>query len=501
MWEDRSEAQSRGTETTFLSIEDDDGVQLQSRRMMGKGASMVSSSVNLLNNIVGAGFFSMPWCLAQATLAAGFGVFVLICALNLLSFVLLARCSAMTGSYSYLDIGTSALVPRFGAVAQVTAMCYATGSLISYVVLAQNFLLGGGTGVISLLAGDGTFLGGGGLGARAVVGCAFSLLFFLPLSLLRAIESLQLTSWLALFATCFAGGVCVYEWAVAPAAALTGPEAAAAAEGSLRSTVEWAGLPMSLWSAVPIINVAFTAHYNAPRYYFELSHRSVPRYLRATGVALLSALALYLTVGVSGYLSFGAMTSGDVLENFSPTYPLAIGARLALLVVLISCYPKVQHCVREGIIRLAVGKGHTTDTLPFATLALITAAVVACSTLIGVVCDRIEVVLAYKGAIFGSLMVYILPALMYTALTLQRTERRSERACASGEADGEAEGMDGCAEGELSRAGAGATGLRVVVVSMLSSRAHLASAVLLLWGAVSGILGVGVTIEKQMRGV
>ena len=73
----------------------------------------------------------------------------------------------------------------------------------------------------------------------------------------------------------------------------------------------------------------------------------LPRLLAARPVA---SLAIYLSVGISGYLSFGSATAGDVLENFADKYPLAVGARAALLVVLASCYPKVQH---SGAVRLA----------------------------------------------------------------------------------------------------------------------------------------------------
>jgi amino acid permease len=38
------------------------------------------------------------------------------------------------------------------------------------------------------------------------------------------------------------------------------------------------------------------------------------------------SLVVYLTVGLAGYLAFGASTAGDVLENFAPSYALAIGA-------------------------------------------------------------------------------------------------------------------------------------------------------------------------------
>ena len=269
-------------------------------------STAVSSIVNLLNNVIGAGLFSMPWCLAQSTVLSGALVFVIICVLNVYSFVLLAQCCALTGCYSYLDIGKAALGPRFGVVAQCTALLYACGSLISYVVLAGNFLLGEGTGVLAL-EGHSSFLAHGGIGARLVVGAAFSALFFLPLSLLRSLDSLKVTSWLALAATLYAGFITLYELVASPAGSLT-PAEEALGRTALRASVQPIGLPLSVFAAVPIINVAFTAHYNGPRYFEELHRRSVARYAMVSGVALVGSLLVYLSVGVSGYLSFGNLT-------------------------------------------------------------------------------------------------------------------------------------------------------------------------------------------------
>ena len=94
-------------------------------------SSRTSSIVNLLNNVIGAGLFSMPWCLEQSTVLSGSLVFVAICVLNVYSFVLLAQCCTYTGCFSYLDIGKVALGQRFGVVAALTSLLYACGSLIS----------------------------------------------------------------------------------------------------------------------------------------------------------------------------------------------------------------------------------------------------------------------------------------------------------------------------------------------------------------------------------
>lgn len=39
----------------------------------------------------------------------------------------------------------------------------------------------------------------------------------------------------------------------------------------------WLQFPMTTFTAIPVITGAFAAHYNAPRYYMELSERSLAR--------------------------------------------------------------------------------------------------------------------------------------------------------------------------------------------------------------------------------
>jgi hypothetical protein len=211
------------------------------------------------------------------------------------------------------------------------------------------------------------------------------------------------------------------------------------------------------------------------------------------------------------------LTSGNVLENFSATYPLAMGLRLALLVVLTSCYPKVQHAVRDSAIRIATANAHSTDTVHSSSLAALTAAIVGASTAIGVVCDRVEVVLAYKGAILGSLLVYILPPLMYVALCCQQQQQHASR-CASMDGPAPAHatpsldnpgavpllGDQGAdlqprgAQHETPPPAVAPSRPGAVVVSMLTSHTHMGPALLFLWGVVSGVLGLAITIDKQL---
>ena len=104
-------------------------------------SSIVASFMSLLNNIVGAGLYSMPWCMMVSTVLGGSILTLWIGALNLLSFLLLADACERTRTFSYLELGSRALGARFGTFAQGICVCYTAGSLVSYVVIAGDCLV------------------------------------------------------------------------------------------------------------------------------------------------------------------------------------------------------------------------------------------------------------------------------------------------------------------------------------------------------------------------
>ena len=502
-------------------------------------ASVTSSILNLINNVIGAGLFSMPWCLKQSTLLTGSAVFVFMALLNIRSFMLLAESCEMVGKYSYLEIGKHAFGQRFGRFAQGITCFYTAGSLVSYVVLAADCLVGenesgDGTGVLSLWM-EGSFLGDGSTKARALCIYAMGLVVFLPFSLFRNLDALRHVSVLAFFATLFAGFLVVFQLAA------NNPASARADDGGddddhqssesgghdgLAKDVQWFGLPLGVWQAVPIINVAFTAHYNGPRFFVELKHRTLPNFQAVVGASLGGALLVYLSVGICGYLSFGENTVGDVLDNFKASYDLAIGARLSLLAILAACFPKVQHSLRDGLVRLLYGGAasraavdasgdpvpQSADDLPTGPYVLLTLGVVLVACTLGAVCTQVEVVLAYKGGIFGTLMVYILPPLIHTAISMDYPGGSggggSGALVSSGAGGGDDEaGMwarlpgdephydpHGKDQGTL---GPIAPTWRVLMTELFCKREHRLSAFIFSWGCASGVLAVSITILKQ----
>jgi len=191
------------------------------------------------------------------------------------------------------------------------------------------------------------------------------------------------------------------------------------------------------------------------------------------------------------YLTFGNQTVGDILKNFNPDDKLAIVARLALACVVIFTYPLANHSVREGVINFYYGGKYSTDSLPTGPFVIITVCIIAPTTLLGIVCTQVEDVLAYKGGIFGSLMVYIFPALMYTRL---QSISDSQHQVSTQEESMEPGYNPVCGEEGITDPG---NLILSTVKAFYTSTQWLTNSFLFTWGALTGILAVTITILQQ----
>ena len=160
----------------------------------------------------------------------------------------------------------------FGVLAQLSSMAYASCALVSYVILIGDLLVGDGTGLFSQWAPH-SVLGGSGVEARAIVCFGISIFVLYPLCCSRSLDSLKWTSWISLAATLLCLLMLLNEAAYMPAGSFQGDEK------MTRSHIDWVEYTHGLFQALPVINVAFAAHENAPRYYEELGDRTSKRFI------------------------------------------------------------------------------------------------------------------------------------------------------------------------------------------------------------------------------
>jgi len=121
------------------------------------------------------------------------------------------------------------------------------------------------------------------------------------------------------------------------------------------------------------------------------------------------AAVLMGSIMAGGFLTFGAASSGLILNNYATPDKLAFLARLGIGMSIIFSYPINFVGLREGIFA-ALGK--TESAKKPAVHVLATLAIMLVINGCALVVKDLGLVVGLGGAILGSALVYIFPALM-----------------------------------------------------------------------------------------
>ncbi|KAJ1460470.1 transmembrane amino acid transporter protein-domain-containing protein [Pelagophyceae sp. CCMP2097] len=165
--------------------------------------------------------------------------------------------------------------------------------------------------------------------------------------------------------------------------------------------------PARLGVFVAMLGTAFMAHFNAPSFYTEAIKLSTFSKLVTRGFGF--SVLLNVLIMVAGFGTFGAACNGLVLNNYATTDTLAGLARALFGVSIVFTFPLAFAGSKAGM-REVLGK-----VLPKKSEALETAVValpLALITAVALVLDDVGAVVSLTGALMGSAIIYILPAIM-----------------------------------------------------------------------------------------
>lgn len=157
-----------------------------------------------------------------------------------------------------------------------------------------------------------------------------------------------------------------------------------------------------------MLSTSYIAHYNAPKFYAELKNPSMKRFNQVVGGAFGTSILFFIFIMVTGFLSFGGSTAGFVLNNYSSKDSLATLARFAIGLALLTGYPFTFSALREGVLDLQGKVGGARESafkpLTLTLLGLVTG--------LALVLKDVGFVVSITGALFGCLLMFIVPAIM-----------------------------------------------------------------------------------------
>ncbi|KAK8075396.1 hypothetical protein PG997_010059 [Apiospora hydei] len=347
-------------------------------------ATTVSSVINLLNTIVGAGTLAMPSALSHFGIVLGVIVIVWSGFTSAFGLYLQSRCARYLerGSASFFAL-SQLTYPNAAVIfdAAIAIKCFGVG--ISYIIIIGDLMPGVVRGLDSR-ADSVSFLVDRNFWITAFM------LVIIPLAFLRRLDSLKYTSVVALVSIGYLIILVVYHFA----------SDTVTDRGPVR-IITWGG-PITALSSLPVVIFAYTCHQNMFSILNELKDNSPRSVMGVISSSIGSAASIYVLVAVTGYFTFGDNIKGNIVSMYAPSVASTI-AKAAIVVLVTFSIPLQVHPCHHG------------PSAPMSDLrfALLTTAILVLSYCVALTHMSLERVLAYVGSTGSTSISFILPGLFY----------------------------------------------------------------------------------------
>ncbi|KAI8319314.1 hypothetical protein GQ54DRAFT_40759 [Martensiomyces pterosporus] len=287
--------------------------------------TILSSSINLANTILGSGMLSMPNAMASLGLIFGSTVILFSGCMSGLGLYLLSRCARRTAGRDSSFFAVSKLTYPKAAVffdAAIAVKCF--GVSISYLIIFGDLM----PEIAEAL----------GFGAQFLLSRGFwitvAIIALAPLAFQRRLDALKYTSFTALLAV-------VYLFVVVAIYYFT----------PTRKPLPKGDVVMFKWSKeffthLPVFVFAFTCHQNIFSVYNELRDNSSKQVNGTIALSIGSACAVYEWLAILGYLTFGSKVAPNLLTMYSNGMVVTF-CRLSVAVLVLFSYPLQCHPARN----------------------------------------------------------------------------------------------------------------------------------------------------------
>jgi len=169
------------------------------------------------------------------------------------------------------------------------------------------------------------------------------------------------------------------------------------------------------WSvaALPFVCMVFTSndmHYNASRFYAELKQASIPRFAQVTVYSFGLTAAIYFSIAIVGFMTFGGNCSSYILNNYSPRDPLATVSRIAIGLCSVVSYPLNFIGVRDNCLDIL---GITDEIDTDVKLHTVTVILLSMMTLTSCFVTDLGLINSVGGGTTVIFVCFLFPAIMF----------------------------------------------------------------------------------------
>ncbi|KAL3427677.1 transmembrane amino acid transporter [Phlyctema vagabunda] len=378
--------------------EDDDVDSWAERERQRPKSGLRSAFMNMANSIIGAGIIGQPYAFRQAGLLTGIILLVVLTITVDWTIRLIVINSKLSGSNSFQGtvehcFGKSGLI-----AISVAQWAFAFGGMIAFGIIVGDSI----PHVLSAIwpgLSDVPVLGL--LASRRGVIVIFILGISYPLSLYRDIAKLAKASTLALIS------MMVILFTVVIQGVLTPTEERGSFDSSLLL------INGGVFQAIGVISFAFVCHHNSLLIYGSLKTPTIDRFARVTHFSTSISMLACLLMALAGFLTFGNLTQGNVLNNFPSDNTMVNIARLCFGLNMLTTLPLEAFVCREVMFN------YWFPGEPFnMNLHLIfTSGLVVSAMMLSLITCDLGAVFELIGATSACALAYILPPLCYIKLS------------------------------------------------------------------------------------
>ncbi|KAF2479980.1 amino acid transporter [Neohortaea acidophila] len=360
-----------------------------------------SAFMNMANSIIGAGIIGQPYAFKQAGLFTGILLLISLTVIVDWTIRLIVTNSKLSGADSF-QATVQKCFGKPGLIAiSVAQWAFAFGGMVAFcVIIGDTIPRVIASAFPSLYDKPVLWL----LTDRRAIIVVFVMCISYPLSLYRDIAMLAKASTLALIS------MLIILITIVTQGPIQSPNLRGPLQGSLL-------INNGVFQAIGVISFAFVCHHNSLLIYGSLKTPTMDRFAKVTHYSTGISMLACMTMALAGYLSFGSLTEGNVLNNFPTDNVLVNIARLCFGLNMLTTLPLECFVCREVMNQyFHPNQPHNTKRhLIFTTGLVISAMSVSLIT-----CD-LGVVFELVGATSACALAYILPPLCFVKLTSRRT--------------------------------------------------------------------------------
>jgi len=324
-------------------------------RDAGYNGTLFSSVLTICSTIFGSGMLTIPYAMATIGLVNGIIAIIFFGFMSFTTLTLLGECAKSVGGRHVSFFSLSSLTyPRLSIIFDLAVGIKCFGVSISYLVIVGELLPKVILGFFPNISKDSVLL-------TNLFWITLCMLVVIPLSFQKSLNSLRYASTVSLIAVNYITFLVAYFFfkGMKPVKTIddgSNPPSFLALNvtdeisSPSHNQIEYFKWSIDFFRVLPIFVFSYTCHQNLLTVFNEMkitSRHTDNRFKKTrltTFISILIAISVYMTVGITGYLTYGNTTKSNIISMYPPSNKLVLGGQslMALMVCIsyaLQCHP------------------------------------------------------------------------------------------------------------------------------------------------------------------